>query len=89
MADMVEKLDPFRWKVFQVLIVAGENDNDERKRNATKFIITDEQFEDFCSRHRHLKCMVPEPNSVMKASYLVSLNHLPIFHRHIIPGEEN
>ncbi|KUJ11894.1 radical SAM enzyme [Mollisia scopiformis] len=71
MADMVQKLDPFRWKVFQVLIVAGENDTDERKRNATQFIVTDEQYEAFCRRHRHLKCMVPEPNSVMKSSYLL------------------
>lgn len=72
MAEMVQKLDPFRWKVFQVLVVVGENESDERKRDATKFIVTDAQFEDFCSRHKHLKCMVPEPNQVMKSSYLVS-----------------
>lgn len=69
---MVQKLDPFRWKVFQVLVVVGENDTDGRKRNATKYIVTDAQFEDFCHRHGHLKCMVPEPNKVMKSSYLVS-----------------
>ncbi|TVY21360.1 Radical S-adenosyl methionine domain-containing protein [Lachnellula arida] len=71
MAEMVEKLDPFRWKVFQVLVVVGENENTERERDATKFVITDAQFEDFCSRHRHLKCMIPEPNKAMKSSYLL------------------
>jgi hypothetical protein len=78
MTDMVKKLDPFRWKVFQVLVVTGENESDKRKRDATKFIVTDEQYEDFCSRHRHLKCMIPEPNKVMKSSYLVSslLHHV-------------
>jgi radical S-adenosyl methionine domain-containing protein 2 len=72
MADMVQKLDPFRWKVFQVLVVTGENESDKRKRDATKFIVTDEQYEDFCVRHKHLMCMIPEPNRVMKSSYLVS-----------------
>jgi len=72
MTDMVQKLDPFRWKVFQVLVVVGENENDARKRNARDFFITDAQYEDFCSRHKHLKCMIPEPNKAMKSSYLVS-----------------
>lgn len=71
MSAMVEKLDPFRWKVFQVLVVAGENENGQRKRDATKFVISDEQYEEFCRKHRHLKCFVPEPNSAMKSSYLV------------------
>ncbi|TVY60826.1 Radical S-adenosyl methionine domain-containing protein [Lachnellula suecica] len=71
MADTVEKLDPFRWKVFQVLVVVGENESDGRKRDATKFVITDEQYADFCSRHKHLKCMVPESNKAMKSSYLL------------------
>lgn len=72
MTQMIEELQPFRWKVFQVLVVAGENENDERKRNATTVVVTDEQFEDFCTRHAHLKCMVPESNKAMKSSYLVS-----------------
>jgi len=72
MFEVIEKLNPFRWKVFQVLVVTGENEGDQRKRDATKFIITDEQFDDFCKRHSHLKCMIPEPNRIMKSSYLVS-----------------
>ncbi|KAI0395213.1 hypothetical protein F5Y17DRAFT_474677 [Xylariaceae sp. FL0594] len=76
MADTVARLDPFRWKVFQVLYVEGENDAvdshlDQRKRDARKLLITDDQFEHFCSRHRHLGCFVPEPNSLMASSYLI------------------
>lgn len=78
MADTIEKLDPFRWKVFQVLPVEGENDAseqetdlDKRKRNADKVLITDEQFAAFCDRHKHLKCFVPESNQLMASSYLI------------------
>lgn len=78
MADTIEKLDPFRWKVFQVLPVEGENDAseqqtgiDKRKRNANKVLISDEQFEAFCDRHKHLKCFVPESNQLMASSYLI------------------
>ena len=73
MSDVVEKLKPFRWKVFQVLVVEGENESDQRKRNATKFVITDEQFATLCQTHGHLDCLVPESNNAMKSSYLVSL----------------
>ncbi|KAK4552943.1 hypothetical protein LTR86_010075 [Recurvomyces mirabilis] len=62
MAEIVEKLDPFRWKVFQVLAVGGENNSteaetalDKRKRDARGLLISKEQFEDFCGRHEHLK----------------------------------
>lgn len=78
MADTVEQLDPFRWKVFQVLAVGGENDateneteHDKRKRDARKLLISREQFGDYCARHRHLKCFVPEPNQLMASSYLI------------------
>ncbi|KAK3987071.1 hypothetical protein QBC44DRAFT_344225 [Cladorrhinum sp. PSN332] len=37
-------LKPFRWKCFQVLIVAGENDTTETLRNGHKFTISDEEF---------------------------------------------
>lgn len=77
MAGIVKDLAPFRWKVFQVLVVQGENDasaqEDERNRraDATKFIITPEQFEVFCAKHRHLDRFVPEPNNLMATSYLI------------------
>ncbi|KAK7017686.1 hypothetical protein R3P38DRAFT_3320437 [Favolaschia claudopus] len=79
MAAIVERLDPFRWKVFQVLLVEGENDADgtadaeldKRKRDARELLISDEQFRDFCARHERLPCFVPEPNSLMASSYLI------------------
>jgi radical S-adenosyl methionine domain-containing protein 2 len=71
MVGNIEKLAPFRWKVFQCLIVAGENDNEERKRNATTFLVTDEQWRTFCNRHQHLPCYVPEDNNSMASSYLL------------------
>jgi radical S-adenosyl methionine domain-containing protein 2 len=75
MASTVERLDPFRWKVFQVLLVEGENDDgsalDKRKRDARELLISDEQFRAFCDRHEHLACFVPEPNSLMASSYLI------------------
>ena len=78
MAATVERLDPFRWKCFQVLEVQDENDAsnaetelDKRKRNAKRFVITDEQFFSFCANHQHLKCFVPESNELMASSYLI------------------
>lgn len=51
MAQVMEKLNPFRWNVIQVLPVGGENDAseaetemDKRKRNVQDVLITDGQF---------------------------------------------
>ncbi|KAI0965117.1 hypothetical protein F4678DRAFT_346190 [Xylaria arbuscula] len=78
MANIVTRLDPFRWKVFQVLFVEGENDAEEedtrlnkRKRNARTLLISDEQYETFCDKHKHVGGFIPEPNSVMASSYLL------------------
>lgn len=46
-------------------------DLDKRKRNAKRFVITDEQFKNFCDKHEHLKCFVPESNELMASSYLI------------------
>ncbi|KAI4703370.1 hypothetical protein J4E81_002248 [Alternaria sp. BMP 2799] len=71
MVANIEKLAPFRWKVFQCLIVAGENDDETRKRDARTFLVTDEQWRTFCDRHKHLPCYVPEDNNSMASSYLL------------------
>jgi radical S-adenosyl methionine domain-containing protein 2 len=70
MVENIEELAPFRWKAFQCLIVAGENDNEERKRDARNFLVTDEQWQTFRNRHKHLPCYVPEDNTSMASSYL-------------------
>ncbi|KAK7701041.1 hypothetical protein SLS57_011892 [Botryosphaeria dothidea] len=71
MVANIEQLAPFRWKVFQCLIVAGENDDETRKRDARTFLVTDEQWQTFCSRHKHIPCYVPEDNKSMASSYLL------------------
>lgn len=78
MAATVAELDPFRWKCFQVLEVQDENDastiateTDKRKRNAKQFVISNDQFKEFCRKHGHLACFVPESNELMASSYLI------------------
>ncbi|KXX78402.1 Radical S-adenosyl methionine domain-containing protein 2 [Madurella mycetomatis] len=71
MVDMVSKLAPFRWKVFQVLMVRGENDSEETLRDVRKWEITDEEFGVFCDRHRGIPSFIPENNRVMASSYLL------------------
>ncbi|KAK7757350.1 hypothetical protein SLS62_000362 [Diatrype stigma] len=71
MVANIEQLAPFRWKVFQCLIVAGENDDATRKRDARNFLVTDAQWQTFLSRHKHIPCCVPEDNQSMASSYLL------------------
>lgn len=71
MRDRLRELAPFRWKCFQVLMVAGENDSQATLRDVRKFQISDEEFEGFCERHADIKGFVPEPNRLMKTSYLI------------------
>lgn len=71
MAAQIAELGPFRWKVFQCLIVEGENEDDTRVRDGRKFLISEEQWKTFCDRHKHLPCYVPEDNQTMAGSYLL------------------
>lgn len=67
----IERLAPIRWKVFQCLIIDGENAGADALRDAQELVITDEQFRAFEHRHGKLKCLVPESNEKMKDSYLI------------------
>ncbi|KAF2723968.1 radical SAM enzyme [Polychaeton citri CBS 116435] len=78
MKDVVQKLDPFRWKCFQCLYVEGENDDsevdtalDKRRGNARTLLVNDEQWKTFCLKHDGLRCFVPESNEAMASSYLI------------------
>ena len=77
----IKRLQPYRWKCFQVLIVAGENDSDQTLRNARNMTITAEQFKLFCVKHQHHKCFVPEPNHLMAKSYLILDEYLRFLDR--------
>ncbi|TDZ62047.1 Radical S-adenosyl methionine domain-containing protein 2 [Colletotrichum trifolii] len=76
MTQQLAQLAPFRWKVFQCLIVEGENEDETRKRDARSFLISEEQWQTFCERHKHLPCYVPEDNQTMAGSYLLLDEHM-------------
>ena len=44
MNDAVSSMDPLRWKVFQVLVLEGENDGGVDLRDAHPLRVTQEQF---------------------------------------------
>ncbi|KAL3832556.1 hypothetical protein ACJMK2_024189 [Sinanodonta woodiana] len=71
MVEEINKLSPYRWKVFQCLLIDGENAGEDALRNAESFLLTDEEFQDFLHRHKDVKCLVPESNKTMKDSYLI------------------
>ncbi|XP_038595862.1 radical S-adenosyl methionine domain-containing protein 2 [Tachyglossus aculeatus] len=71
MNEQIKVLNPVRWKVFQCLIIDGENSGEDALREAEKFIISDEDFEQFLERHKEISCLVPESNQKMKDSYLI------------------
>lgn len=69
--QIISSLNPTRWKCFQVLSVDTENTGHNSLRNCAEFLISDEEFENFCTRHAHLSCFVPESNFMMKSSYII------------------
>ena len=71
MVENIQKLKPDRWKCFQVLMVKGENEDSTKLRDVTKFLISDEEFNNFIERHKKIECLVKESNKVMKSSYLI------------------
>lgn len=72
MVDAIEQLQPVRWKVFQCLLIEGENMGTEKDlRDARTLTISNEKFDEFCRKHEHLKCFVPESNDAMRNSYLI------------------
>lgn len=71
MTENITDLNPVRWKVFQCLLIEGENSGENSLREAEKFVITDQEFQHFLDRHQSVKCLVPESNQKMKDSYLI------------------
>jgi radical S-adenosyl methionine domain-containing protein 2 len=65
-----------RWKVFQCLIIDGENAGAEALRDASELVISKAQFDGFVERHRAADpdvaaVLVPEDNDTMRDSYLI------------------
>lgn len=67
MRSLLIRLKPERWKIFQVLPIAGQNDGVE------PLLISQQLFETFVERHAGLESFgvqqVPEDNSAMTGSY--------------------
>uniref|UniRef100_A0A8B9LSL5 Radical S-adenosyl methionine domain containing 2 n=1 Tax=Astyanax mexicanus TaxID=7994 RepID=A0A8B9LSL5_ASTMX len=71
MTEHITALNPVRWKVFQCLLIEGENTGGNSLREAEKFVITEQDFQDFLDRHKSIECLVPESNQKMRDSYLI------------------
>ncbi|KAG7465832.1 hypothetical protein MATL_G00157950 [Megalops atlanticus] len=71
MREHILQLCPVRWKVFQCLVIEGENAGENALREAERFVISDQQFQDFLDRHSDIACLVPESNQKMRDSYLI------------------
>eukprot|EP00818_Percolomonas_sp_WS_P002444 CAMPEP_0117437542 /NCGR_PEP_ID=MMETSP0759-20121206/1575_1 /TAXON_ID=63605 /ORGANISM="Percolomonas cosmopolitus, Strain WS" /LENGTH=274 /DNA_ID=CAMNT_0005229173 /DNA_START=332 /DNA_END=1153 /DNA_ORIENTATION=- len=67
----IQELNPMRWKVFQCLLIDGENASTKDLRNAQDMVVTDDQWQQFCRRHSSLKQFVPESNDTMRNSYII------------------
>ena len=66
----IEDLQPDRWKVFQCLLIDGENAGPEALADGESMVVTDEEFEEFLTRHKHIP-HVPENNATMRNSYII------------------
>ena len=71
MNKQIAELDPYRWKVFQVLMLEGENTGGTDLRDARDLCIGRTEFDAFVNRHLSRKQLIPEPNDVMQNSYLL------------------
>jgi radical S-adenosyl methionine domain-containing protein 2 len=69
MSALVRRIRPERWKIFQVLPVAGQNDGIEA------LLISDQQFRSYVERHAQLAtgelAVVAEDNAAMTGSYIM------------------
>ncbi len=69
MWEFIEEVRPERWKIFQVLPVAGQND-----LHFEDYSISPDKFESFLklnNRAKRFTTIVPEGNKLMRASYVM------------------
>lgn len=70
MSHLVRRIRPERWKVFQVLPIAGQNDG-----SVEPLLITNDEFRSFVDRHAGLAseglAPIVEDNDAMKGSYVM------------------
>ena len=66
MRTLIEKLNPFRWKVFQVLPIKGQNDG-----QVEELLISKKEFETFKQNHLDIPFAVFEDSDLMTGSYIM------------------
>ena len=70
LAEFIARVQPERWKLFQVLPVKGQNDG-----LVDNLVITNEEFAHYVARNRRVESMgvtvVPESNDLMTGSYVM------------------
>lgn len=70
LADFINEIRPFRWKIFQVLKVSDENGHSFKD-----YAITKEEFENYVSRQKQKTHpsveIITEDNELMRGSYLM------------------
>jgi len=81
MTKFVDMLQPKRWKVFQALLLTGENVGENTTgRDARHLAIDNEAFQAYINRHRLdpaiASVLVPESNEQMRDSYLILDEHM-------------
>lgn len=68
-SDLIEYAEPFRWKIFQVLPVKGQNDN-----GIDNLIISSKEFQEFVQINQIKKetiKVITESNELMTGSYVM------------------
>jgi len=74
MSAFINELKPFRWKVFQVLGIEGENKG-KNINKVDKLEISSKEFEEYINRNRgglnNKDILVPESNKLMRSSYIL------------------
>ena len=70
MSDFVIRLQPERWKLFQVLPIKGQNCS-----SVNPFLISKQEFDYFVAQHLYMEqlgiAVVPEDNDAMTGSYVM------------------
>ena len=72
----IKKLDPYRWKVFQVLLLEGENAGGSSIRDARDLTVTTQEFDNFILRHEEQAMIIPKPNAIMQNSGVAGVEFL-------------
>ncbi|WP_452226470.1 viperin family antiviral radical SAM protein [Lacinutrix cladophorae] len=66
LTEFIKHANPKRWKVLQVLPIAGQNDT-----KIDAFKITKTEYRHFLNTHKKVKTIVPESNDEIKGSYVM------------------